>query len=120
MKAKTLIELMTLSTNLYMISKDDKFMKNVEEMTEKGKEKISDLIEEFTDDDVEGLWNKISAKAAEAKIELDHKIEEIVVKTYEKMKIAHANDLKALEATITKLKTDLESAEARISDLESL
>lgn len=37
MKAKTVIELLTLSTNLYMISKDDEHMKNLSELTKKGK-----------------------------------------------------------------------------------
>lgn len=120
MKAKTLIELLTLSTNLFMISKDEKFMTAVSEMTEKAKEKAGNLIEEFSGEDEDNLWQKISVKAAQAKEELDHKIEEMVIKTYEKMKIAHANDLKAMEVVISKLKTDLQTAEARISDLESL
>jgi len=120
MKAKTLIELLTLSTNIYMISKDEKFMANLKEMTEKGKEKVSAFAHEFSGEDEEGkLLEKFMQKAHEAKEELEHKIGQVAEKIYEKMNIAHTSQIAALNADIELLKKELSLAEARIVSLET-
>jgi polyhydroxyalkanoate synthesis regulator phasin len=120
MKPKTLIELLTLSSNIYLIAKDEKLMKKVGELVEKGKSKINDLTEEFTDgDDEETLMQKLIQKAHQAKEELDQKMEEVAIKVYDKMKIAHINEVKKLEVQIDQLKKECASAEARIVSLET-
>lgn len=118
MKAKTLIELLTLSTNIYMITKDEKFMNNLKEMTEKGKEKVAAFAGEFMDDDEEKLMDKLRHKAHEAKEELENKIGEMVEKAYAKMNIAHTHQVESLEAKIESMKRELALAEARIITLE--
>ena len=121
MKAKTLVELLTLSTNLYMISKDEEFMENFSEMTKKGKKKVNDLIDEFSDgqeDSEEKLIHKFLHKAKQAKEELEKRIEEVASKVYEKMHIAHTDEVKRLSTEIETLKRELALAEARILHLE--
>jgi polyhydroxyalkanoate synthesis regulator phasin len=119
MKAKTLIELLTLSTNIYMISKDEKFMNNLKEMTDKGREKVSAIANEWMDDDEEKLLDKLMHKAHEAKEELEHKIGEVAEKVYAKMNIAHTQQVTALEEQLDAVKRELALAEARIITLES-
>lgn len=121
MRAKTWIELLTLSTNLYMMSKDEEFMQSLTELTRKGKEKVNDLIDDFSDASVNKedlLVQKIMEKAKQAKEELEKKIEEIAATVYEKMHIAHTDETKRLSEEIEKLKTELLLAEARIVHLE--
>jgi hypothetical protein len=105
MKAKTILDLLSLSTNLYMISKDEEFMKNFSEMKEKGKEKINDFFD--TGDDTDSLGEKIKIKAMQAKQELEHHIEEMVKKLYEKMQIAHLEKIDTLQQEINLLKKEI-------------
>lgn len=121
MRAKSLIELLTLSTNLYMISKDEEFMQNLTEMVKKGKKKASDLIDEFSAGEDEGeemLLQKFLHKAQKAKEELEQKIENAAIKVYEKMHIAHADELKKLAEEVERLRRELAVAESRIVNLE--
>jgi hypothetical protein len=119
MRAKTLIELLSLSTSLYMLSKDDVLMEKVSEMAKKGKEKINNLYEDLSADSEEQLTEKIMHKALQAKEELEHRIGELVVKMYDKMNIAHTNEIKNLETKLADMQKDLALAEARIVNLES-
>lgn len=109
------MDLMTLSTNLYLISKDEKFFAHLTEMAEKGREKVR----EFMDSDGDGeLLANIREKAAEAKAELEKKLEETVKAVYEKMQITHLEKLKELEDKVDRLQNELLLAEARIVNLE--
>ena len=49
----------------------------------------------------------ILTKAGEAKAELEEKIEEMVIKAYEKLRIAHLNQIKELQEEIATLKADV-------------
>lgn len=119
MRAKTLLELMTLSTNLYMIAKDEALMSRIAEMNAKGKEKLEDFLEGLHDDDEKTLSEKLLLKAAQAKEELEQKIGEMVAKLYDKMNIAHTAQIEELQSEIKLLKRELAMAEARIVGLES-
>jgi polyhydroxyalkanoate synthesis regulator phasin len=121
MRAKSLIELLTLSTNLYMISKDEEFMQNLSELMKKGKQKAEDIIDEFSGGEEEGedkLIQKFLVKAKKAKEELEKKIEEAAVRVYQKMHIAHADEVKKLAEEVDRLKRELALTEARIVNLE--
>ena len=119
MKAKTLIELLTLSTNIYMITKDEKFMETLHEMTEKGKTKMAEIKDTLINaDDEEKLMNKLVHKANQAKEELEHKIEETAAKVYAKMNIAHTDQIKDLSDKIEFLKKELALVEAKAQRFE--
>src|SRR5690242_9205922 len=116
MRAKNLVELLTLSTNLYMISKDEEFMQNLSEMLKKGKQKAEDILDEFSGEEEEGeekFIQKLLHKAKQAKEELEKRIEETAVKVYQKMHIAHADEVKKLAEEIDRLKRELALAEVR-------
>lgn len=122
MKAKTLVELLTLTTNLYMISKDEDFFKHLNEMKDKGKQKFDEILHEFSGTDEEGnevnLVQKIQEKASKAKEELELRIEELAEKVYAKMHLAHTNEIKKMQEQIDNLQRELALAEARIVHLE--
>lgn len=118
MKAKTILELMTLSANLYMIAKDERLMNKISEVSAKGKEKLDELIEEFDGEDERKLSERIMQKAAQAGEELEQKIAEVVVKLYDKMNIAHTEQIKELKVQVEMLKKEIALAEARIVTLE--
>ncbi|MDP4797731.1 MAG: hypothetical protein NWR50_02600 [Crocinitomicaceae bacterium] len=121
MKAKTLLELVTLSTTLYTISKETHLMEKLTALSEQGKEKINDFMSEKVVDEngneVDFL-DKLVLKAHEAKEELEVKIGEMVTAFYEKVNIAHTDQLKCLELKVDQLQKDLALAEARINHLE--
>ena len=83
MRAKTLIQLLSLSTSLYMVSKDEDLMNKISELTKKGKQKLNNLYDDFSEDSEEQLTEKIIRTAKQAKEELDKKIEETVLKLYD-------------------------------------
>lgn len=120
MKVKTIIELLTLSTNLYIISKDEELMKSLADMTQNGKKKLNDFMDEFSEGEEgeEKLMQKFLHKAKQAKEELEKKIEETAVKIYDKMHIAHTDDLTKLNVEIERVTRELALAEARIIHLE--
>lgn len=119
MKARTLIRLLSLSTSLYMISKDEELMKKIAKVAHDGKERLNDLYENFTGNNEEELTEKILRTAKEAREELEKKVDEALVKIYEKMQVAHAKDLQALQNELATLKRELAIAEARIVNLEN-
>lgn len=119
MKARTLIDLLALSTNIYMISKDEKFMNNLKEMAEKGREKVVEFASDLKGEDDEKLFDRIVAKANEAREELENKIGEVAEKVYHKMHIAHIKEIEKLENKIAELSRKLALTEARLVAAEA-
>ena len=125
MRAKTLVELLTLSTNLYMISKDEEFMKNLSELVKKGRTKAGEILDGLTGngedeegDDEEKLLHRLLLKMQKAREDLEKQIEEKAAQVYKKMKIAHSDEIRDLREQIEKLKTELALTEARLVHLE--
>ncbi|MCF8414890.1 MAG: hypothetical protein K9G40_01505 [Crocinitomicaceae bacterium] len=122
MKAKTFLELVALSANLYAISKETHLMDKIKDMSEHGKDKINDFMKEKIVDEngneVEFI-ERLMMKAHDAKEELEDKIGEMVAVFYDKMNIAHVDKVKELELKIDQLSKDLALAEARINHIES-
>ena len=122
MKAKTFLELVALSANLYSISKETNLMDKLKDLSEDGKDKINSFMSEKVLDEngneIE-FMDRLMLKAQEAKDELEQKIGEMVATFYEKVNIAHVDKIKELEEKIELIKRELALAEARISHLES-
>jgi len=122
MKAKTFLELVALSANLYSISKETHLMDKLKDLSEDGKDKINSFMSEKVLDEngneIE-FMDRLMLKAQEAKDELEQKIGEMVATFYEKVNIAHVDKIKELEEKIELIKRELALAEARISHLES-
>ena len=121
MKAKTFLELVTLSSTLYTISKETHLVDKLVNLSEQGKDKINDFMKEtVTDENGNELefMDKLMLKAEQAKDELESKIGEMVAAFYEKVNIAHTDKVHSLESRIDQLSKDLALAEARLNHLE--
>ncbi|MFZ9029269.1 MAG: hypothetical protein ACO2Z9_09660 [Crocinitomicaceae bacterium] len=122
MKTRTFIELLTLSSNLYMIAKDEKTMEKIHELSQKGKDAVNSFVnEKITDSDGNELEfvDKMLFKMHEAKEELENKIEHVVHGMYEKLHIAHAEQINELEQKIEALSKQLSLANSKIEELSS-
>jgi polyhydroxyalkanoate synthesis regulator phasin len=126
MRAKTLLELVSLSANIYLLTKDKQLMETLSEMADKGKEKVNKMMDDWkTEDGEEGeegekhrLLDKLMEKAREAKAEFEEKMENVAKTVYAKMKIAHAEEIEKLQKEISGLRHEVSHAETRIVALE--
>jgi polyhydroxyalkanoate synthesis regulator phasin len=121
MKAKTFLELMTLSTNLYMLTQDEALMAKLKGFMEQGKNKIDEFVSEPVIDENGNeleFVDKLLKKAHEAREDMNTKVEEMVTALYNKMNIAHTDEIKGLELRIEELSRQLALAEARNNHLE--
>ena len=121
MKAKTFLELVTLSSTLYTISKETHLMDKLSDLSEQGKEKLNAFMKEqqWDEDGKEMEFvDRLMHKANEAKEELELKIAEMVEAFYAKINVAHTNQIEELKREIDQLKKEVALAEARINHLE--
>ena len=121
MKAKTFLELVTLSSTLYTISKETHLMDKLSDLSEQGKEKLNAFMKEqqWDEDGKEMEFvDRLMHKANEAKEELELKIAEMVEGFYAKINVAHTNQIDELKREIDQLKKEVALAEARINHLE--
>lgn len=122
MRTKTFIELLTLSSNLYVIAKDTDAINKIHALSEKGKDVINNFVsEKITDSEGNELEfvDKMVLKMHEAKEQLEQKIEEVVAAAYNKMHIAHTDELTKMNEKLEALSKELSLANSRIKDLEA-
>ena len=121
MKAKTFLELASLSTALYTISKDTKLMEKLEALSESGKEKINHFMKDVVIDEngkeMEFL-DRLALKARETKDDLETKIGEMATAFYAKINVAHTDKILLLQNKLDQLQKDVSLVEARINQLE--
>lgn len=122
MKTKTILELLTLSSSIYVIARDTHLLDKLNDYSEKGKENINKMMSDSKLDEngneIEFL-DQIINKTNELKEELHEKIEELVTKFYKKINVAHTDEIKALNIKLEKLESSVALLEARLNKLES-
>ena len=122
MKTKTIIELLTLSSSIYVLAKETNLLDRINEYSEKGKDGINKIVSESQLDENGNeldFADKIIVKTHELKEELYEKIEELVVQFYKKINIAHTDEIKALNENLEKSNALIALLEARINKLEA-
>ena len=122
MKTKTILELLTLSSSIYYLAKDTKFLDKISEFSEKGKENLNNIMSEsHLDENGNELEfaDKIILKTHELKEELNENIEELIVKFYKKINVAHLDEIKALNEKLEKLDATVALLEARLNKIEA-
>ncbi len=121
MKAKTFLELASLSTALYTISKDTKLMEKLESLSESGKEKINNFMKDVVVDEngkeMEFL-DRLAQKAKETKEDLESKIGEMAATFYAKINVAHTDKILLLQSKLDQMQKDISLIEAKINQLE--
>lgn len=121
MKMKSFLELMVLSSNLYLISKDTEALEKIKSYSEMGKEKINAFVKEkMTNEDGDELEfvEKLVLKMHEAKEGLEDKIGSVVTEMYHKMNIAHTDQIKKLESKIESLNKELSLTQSKVEQLD--
>ena len=122
MKIKTLIELLTLSSSIYYLARDSHVLERLKELSEKGVDSINktSLEPEFDEDGNEiEFIDKIIHKTIHAKEELEQEMEELVVRFYKKINIAHLDEIQALNEKVEKSNMEIALLEARLNQLET-
>ena len=122
MKTKTILELLTLSSSIYYLAKDTKFLDKISEFSEKGKENLNNIMSEsHLDENGNELEfaDKIILKTHELKEELNDEIEELIVKFYKKINVAHLDEIKALNEKLEKMDATVALLEARLNRIEA-
>ncbi len=122
MKTKTLIELVTLSSSLYVLARDTHLLDKFGEWSEDKSKDVNEITSEsMLDEDGNELEliDKIKLKAEQVKTELEAKIEDVVSKVYKKINIAHLDDIKALQGKLEKADATIALLEARLYKLEA-
>jgi hypothetical protein len=122
MKTKTLIELITLSSSLYVLGRDTHLFEKLKEYSEREGNDVNGIsfksLWDENGDELE-LRDKIRLKAEHLKEELDAKIEAVAVKLYRKINLAHLDDIKALQAKLEKTDATIALLEARLNKIEA-
>lgn len=122
MKTKTLLELLTLTSSIYYLAKDTQLIDRINELSEKGKDSINKINSETQlDEDGNELEfvDKIILKTSQIKEELEEKIEELVVKFYKKINVAHLDEIRALNEKVEKSDQAIALLEARLNHIEA-
>ncbi|MCA0131832.1 hypothetical protein [Winogradskyella alexanderae] len=121
MKTKTIIELLTLSSSLYVMARDAHLLDKLSDMSEKGKENLNKFMAERKLDENGNemeFFEHIIAKTQELKDQLNEKIEKQVVAFYKKINVAHLDEIKSLNEKLEDLDATVALLEARINHLE--
>ncbi|MCB0431431.1 MAG: phasin family protein [Flavobacteriales bacterium] len=105
-KTKTLLELASLGSTLYVLSKDEELREQLSGYASKGKEVLRDLLHKDDEEepDEDSLAHKIREKMSEAEAELEQRIEKMVGQAYRKLHIAHTDELKRMQQEVDKLR----------------
>ncbi|WP_372752703.1 hypothetical protein [Mariniflexile sp.] len=122
MKTKTIIELITLSSSIYVLARETNLLDKLNEYSEKGKDSLNKMMSDSKLDEngneiefVDQLVNKTN----ELKEQLNDKIEELVIQFYKKINVAHTDEIKALNIKLEKLESSMALLEARLNKLEA-
>jgi polyhydroxyalkanoate synthesis regulator phasin len=108
MKVKNMLRLLSLGTNIYLIAQDKELMDKLTAMAKAGKEKYDEIFHAGEDDEEEAdLLAHMAQVAQEAKEKLSQEMESIAHKTYEKLRIAHADELAALKSEVERLRAEI-------------
>ena len=122
MKTKTLIELITLSSSLYVLGRDthlfEKFNEWSDDMVKDVNGVASASLLDENGNELE-LIDKIKLKAEHLKEELEAKIEDVAAKLYKKINIAHLDEIKALQVKLEKADATMALLEARLNKIEA-
>jgi len=122
MKTKSILELLTLSSSLYILARDTELLERIKELSEKGKDEINKIVSESKLDENGNeldFVDKIIFKTLELKEELNERVEEQVVKFYKKIHVAHVEEINALNEKIEKADRAIALLEARLNKLEA-
>jgi hypothetical protein len=117
MNTKKMMDFLTMSANMYLLANDEDFKRHMQQLREKGMEAMVEFMSAFPNG--EALTKAMSDKAAEMREEFTERLDSAVKAAYDKMQIAHAERVTALEEELKVLKNELALTEAKLIHLET-
>lgn len=118
MKARTLVELAAISSTIYTISKDKELIDKLNQWAEKGKEKINSFVKEksFDEDGRElDFMEKLTSRMEESRKDMELRINDLVKSTYERMNVAHTDQLSELKVQLGELRKELSLLKTKVA-----
>lgn len=122
MKTKSILELLTLSSSLYILARDTELLDRIKELSEKGIDEINKIVSESKLDENGNeleFVEKVILKTVELKKELNENLEQLVVQFYKKINVAHLEEINALNKKLEKSDMAIALLEARLNKLEA-
>lgn len=119
MRAKTITDLLSLSVNLYLLSKDEDFLQELAGLKEKGKQKAEEIYNAMTGtEEGDKVIDEFMERARQMKADMAERADEIAKIIYEKMHLAHTSEISRLTAEIDELKAVLAQMEERLNQFQ--
>jgi BMFP domain-containing protein YqiC len=116
MRSKNLIEWMTLSTNLYLLSRDKELRDSIKKLSGRLADKF-DFI--FTDEREAVKEEPLPNNMAHEDVKAETEMNQMMKKIFSKLRLASLIEIERLEQQLIELRKELALAEARIVALEN-
>jgi polyhydroxyalkanoate synthesis regulator phasin len=121
MKARTLVELAAISSTLYTISKDQELLDKLNQWADKGKEKINAFVKEKVVDEngkEMDFLEKLASRIETSRHDMEERVGDLVKTSYERMRIAHSDEIEKLSHQLDTLKKELAIVHSKLNKQE--
>jgi hypothetical protein len=121
MKARTLVELAAISSTLYTISKDQELLDKLNQWADKGKEKINAFVKEKVVDEKGkemDFLEKLASRIETSRHDMEERVGDLVKTSYERMRIAHSDEIEKLSHQLDTLKKELAIVHSKLNKQE--
>jgi hypothetical protein len=116
MKARRMIELVSLSTTLYALSKETKLMEKLSEYTADAKNRMNAFVKKkMKNDQGEEMefTDKLQVKFNETKLDIEKKMDTALHSFYNKVNVVHRDEINQLNEELAKLQAELINLRAK-------
>lgn len=117
MQAKRFSDLVALSLQLYLLSRDERLRADIIKLIAKLKQKAWKVVESMDPDKQEAV-GEIYHRISEITVMIESRMKEAVHDLYDKLHLANTTDVKIMSAELTALARDLSALEERLTKLE--
>jgi polyhydroxyalkanoate synthesis regulator phasin len=117
MNTKRFSSLVSLSVQLYLLSRDERFRADVAKLITILRQKARKVVENMDTDKQEAV-HEAYHRISEIATALENKMKKAVSDLYEKLHIANTTDVNNLSAELSELTRDLHTLEDRLTKLE--
>lgn len=123
MNARIVLDVLSLASNIYTISKDEELMKNLSDMAAKGKEKWDHVVEsvgkETQDLEMRKMLEEVAERMKNARTDMEARMREIATNVYSTMHIANTDETNRLQLQVDSLSRQLKETQDRLAALEA-
>ncbi len=115
MKARTLLSLLSLSSNIYLMSKDRELRNKLNAVLANGKSHhAAEAGDNGQEESEEQLFDRLGSKLEVVRQELERQLEQLAIRVYRRMHIAHRNETRELREQLSELRKSVTTLEAQL------